>query len=399
MARLLSRPTRWISAQRVVVPIVALALTVVAVQSAAIRLLQMGTLSILPVGLFDDARTILLRSGVAEPMLTTRDRLSPTLLGPARAAHRADPLDPLPFVVAGLIERDRRRARALFEQGARRDPRLSASRLHLIRTALQTGRYDQGIALLAQTVSLRPDQASTLMPALLLARAAPNGGATVMRAMRRDANLRNKAAVYLASAPDPDGLLPRLAAMGLSDEARTTAIAQLARSNRFTEAYHLWRGAAPGTTAEPFDPELRGLKAPAPFGWTLASDSNLTAFFGDDAGGHLAAEMFGRVRTPVVTQSILLKPGRYRLVAAAQSLSPALTGGAFDWSVNCADARSGAYLATMRFAAASSGAQSRAVDFTVAPTCPAQTLTLTALPGDNGRSFKMRFTAIRVEPA
>jgi hypothetical protein len=388
------------TAQRVLILLAALLLALVLLQSAAVRLMRIGSIPVLPTTLFDDARTILLRRGVAEPMLTTRDRLPPAMLAPARAAHLADPLDPLPFVVAGLVERDGERAHALFEQSMRRDPRLSASRLHLIRIALQTGRYDQAIALLAQTVSLRPDQAGTLMPALLLARAAPGGDTIVMRAMRADPVLRDRAAVYLASAPDPDRLLPRLAAMGLSNPARVTAIAQLARSNRFADAYRLWRGNAHGTTPEPFDPDLRGLKAPAPFGWTLASDSNLTAYFGDDAGaGHLTAEMFGQVRTLVATQSVLLAPGRYQLVATAQSLSPALTGGAFDWSIACAGVQENSTLATIRLPAASTGVQTRATTFVVPPDCVAQTMTLTAIPGEVGRSFKMQFIAIRVRPA
>lgn len=388
------------TAQRIVILLAATVLVLVVLQSAAVRLMRVGALPTGPVTLFGDARTILLRSDIAEPMLATRDRLPLAMLAPARAAHRADPLDPLPFVVAGLAERDGARALALFEQGVRRDPRLSAARLHLIRAALQAGRFDQGIAMLAQTVSLRPDQAPTLIPALLAARAAPGGDATVMRAMRRNPALRDKAAVYLASTPDPDRLLPRLAALGLSPDARVATIAQLARGNRFTDAYRLWRGIEPGTGPEPFDPELRGTKAPAPFGWTLASDSNLNAFFGDDAG-HLTAEMFGQVRTPVVTQTILLPPGRYQLVAAAQSLSPPLTGGAFDWSIGCAgsNARASDDLASMRFPAASSGPQQRATVFVVPPACPAQTLTLTGAPGDSGRSFKMRFTAVRVRPA
>ena len=388
------------SVQRIAIVLAALLLVLVAVQSAAVRLVRIGALPTLLVTLFDDARTVLLRSGIAEPMLTTRERLPATTLATARVAHHADPLDPLPFVVAGLTERDGARALALFEQSVRRDPRLSAGRLHLIRAALQNGRFDQGIAMLAQTVSLRPDQAPTLIPALLLARAAPEGDAIVMRAMRRDALLRDKAAIYLASAPDPDRLLPRLAAFGLSPGARVTVIAQLARSNRFTDAYRLWRGTEPGAGAEPFDPELRGIKASAPFGWTLASDSNLNAYFGDDAG-HLTAEMFGQVRTTVVTQLVLLPPGRYQLIAAAQSLSPPLTGGAFDWSIACAGTNTGVVsdLATLRFPAASDGPQQRATTVVVPPACPAQTLTLTGAPGDSGRSFKMRFTLVRVRPA
>lgn len=387
-------------AQRIVILIAALLLVLVALQSAALQFMRVGALPILPAASFGDARVILLRGGIAEPMLTTRERLPVSALAIARRAHRADPLDPLPFVVAGLTERDGSRAGPLFAQGMRRDPRLSAARLHLIRVALQSGRFEQGIGILAQTVSLRPDQAPTLIPALLVARAAPDGDAIVTRAMRRDPVLRDKAAVYLASAADPDRLVLRLADMGLSPGARDTAIAQLARSNRYADAYRLWRGSEPGVGAEPFDPELRGTKAPAPFGWTLASDSNLNAYFGEN-GGHLTAEMFGQVRTPVVTQSVLLPPGRYQMTAEAQSLSPALSGGAFDWSIDCAGPSTGATpdLATMRFAAATTGVQRRAIAFIVPPACPAQTLTLTGAPGDSGRSFKMRFTFIRILPA
>jgi len=387
-------------AQRIAILIAGLLLAAVALQSAALQLMRVGALPILPATFLEDARVILLRGGIAEPMLATSERLPATALARARRAHRADPLDPLPFVVAGLAERDRPRALALFTEAMRRDPRLSAARLHLIRAALQSGRFKQGIAVLAQTVSLRPDQAPTLIPALLVARAAPDGDAVVMRAMRRDPVLRDKAAIYLASTADPDRLVLRLAGMGLSPGARETAIAQLARSNRYTDAYRLWRGTEPAASAEPFDPDLRGIKAPAPFGWTLASDSNLNAYFGDN-GEHLTAEMFGQVSTPVVTQSILLPPGRYQMTATAQSLSPALSGGAFDWSIGCAGASTGATpdLATMRFTAATTGAQRRASAFVVAPNCPAQTLTLTGVPGDTGRSFKMRFTSIRIRPA
>lgn len=388
------------SAQRIAVVIAALLLAVVALQSAALQLMRVGALPVLPTALFEDARIVLLRSGVAEPMLATRQRLPEAAFTTARRAHRADPLDPLPFVVAGLAERDRPRALALFAEAMRRDPRLSAARLHLIRAALQSGRFDRGIAVLAQTVSLRPDQAPTLIPALLVARAAPDGDAVVMRAMRRDPVLRDKAAIYLASTADPDRLVLRLAGMGLSPGARDIAIAQLARSNRYTDAHRLWRGTEPDASAEPFDPELRGTKAPAPFGWALASDSNLNAYFGDN-GGHLTAEMFGQVRTPVVTQSVLLPPGRYQMIAEAQSLSPALSGGAFDWSIGCAGPRAGATpdLATMRFAASTSGLQRRALAFVVPPGCSAQALTLTGAPGDSGRSFKMQFTSIRILPA
>lgn len=86
--------------------------------------------------------------------------------------------------------------------------------------------------------------------------------------------------------------------------------------------------------AWPFDSDLRHTSAPAPFNWSVLSD--LAEF---KEGGGLDLTYLGRGRLSLLEQTILLAPGRYRLVAKLSG-DARDNGGGFGWSVECiGDAR------------------------------------------------------------
>lgn len=321
-------------------------------------------------------REIASASGAGRP-------IDPSTFERLEEAAKAAPIEPLPFIVAGIRAQLAGRddvAKQAFEAARLRDPRSIPARYFLAAHHLRRG-DSAGLRDVAALARLAPGGTEAIAP-YLAAFAQQERSWPAIRAVFAD-NPRIRDSVLSALASDPANLRPVLALGGTYDPAKgpwlRAMIDTLVAKQQYAQARRLWErtagiadgGGSPGL----FDPDFRNDRALPPFNWALTSSSVGLA---ERRSGRLQVIFYGQSGGNLARQLMLLPPGRYRLAA------PARGGGPSDllfWHVRCA---SGAAAEIGR-----APARQESVSFAVPANCPAQWLELNGRSSDFGRETEL----------
>jgi hypothetical protein len=260
----------------------------------------------------------------------------------AEAAHR-DPLGAEPFLYFGLRaigRNDVKRGERLLLEARQRNPRLRLARLALLALFLRTGRIDEGASEAAALVRIAPRSESVLVPELARLAVDPETQNQVIAAFGADPLMGLVLNHLVQKGADPD-LVLRLSARqpvargGDVAPWQARLIEALVQRGDLERAHALWRrySAIPdGARETVYDPRFEGLPGPPPFNWSYAS-GNLGAAE-RVSGPALEVDYFGRASGPLVEQTTVLTPGRYRLSLRAEG-SATGQGSRLAWRVTC----------------------------------------------------------------
>ena len=293
-----------------------------------------------------------------------------------RALARVAPLRPEPFLVHGAIalrSGDFERAEKLLLQARQLAPRSAAARILLADLWVAQGRIRDGFGELAALSRLVPKSSEQIAPAL--AQYAKNPGAAPELARMIEGNPRLKQPLLAALAADPSNLalilqLDRVGpagAPGASPQWQRILLGALVQQGQYRRAYELWAQLSGQAGERPllFNGNFQQLSAPPPFNWNLDSGR---AGLAEPAGGRLRVLHYGRARSALASQLLLLPPGEYQLTA---HVSGKVVPGALAWTIRCLP--KGARLAQVEVPSA----RAMTAAFRVPADCAAQHLELT----------------------
>ncbi len=308
--------------------------------------------------------------------------IDPETFAQLEQAARAAPIEPQPFVVAGIraqLDGQQGGAEKAFEAARLRDPRSLPARYFLATSKLQRGDVE-GLRDVAALARLSPGGTTSIAP-YLAAFVQQQRAWGPIRAMFRD-NPSVRDVVLSSLATDPDNLRLVLVLGDTVDPAKgpwlQTMIGTLIAARQYDRAKVLWeRTAGIPAGARPaglFDPDFRNASALPPFNWQLTSSSLGLA---ERRSGRLQIIFYGQDSGLLARQLLLLAPGRYRLAASA-------TGGkgsdSLFWHVRC-DGPSPSELGRAPI-------RQGGVTFEVPGNCPAQWLELNGRASDFGREVE-----------
>jgi hypothetical protein len=299
------------------------------------------------------------------------------------AAASVAPLAPEPFLVRGVdaeLAGNPVLAGRAFEAARRRNPRSLAAHYFLADHYLRTNQPAAGLAELARLTRLVPDGIGSVAP--YYARYAKEaGGAEGMREVLR---------VHPEFAPEVLSVLAADAAnadlvLYLAGDLRNSSgesplwhgrlIEALVTAGQFQKARAVWSKLSGESLADDglFDPRFSGKKAPSPFNWSLLSNaSGLAEAQGD---GRLHIIYYGRDNATLASQTLTLRPGRYRLSFKIDGSSKALSSLA--WKLSCLPPNRPVFSLGLP----ANGGQA-AGEFSIGGDCPAQQLVLTGTSPD-----------------
>ena len=290
-----------------------------------------------------------------------------------RAARRA-PLEPQPFIVAGIraqLSGQADMADRAFAAARLRDPRSLPARYFLATSRLQRGDIE-GLRDVAALARLEPNGGKALVPYLANLARQPQARAGIRAMFRASPGVRDAVLSSLAADPGNVGLV--LALGETADPAKgpwlKTMIDVLIANRRYAEAKSLWERTAGTRSQGLFDADFRNPSPLPPFNWELTSSSLGLA---ERRSGRLQVIFHGQDSGTLARQLMLLPPGQYRISAPASGPDGS---GALHWLVRC-DKGTGEL--------ARAAVRQGGLAFGVPAGCPAQWLELTARATDFGR--------------
>ena len=289
-------------------------------------------------------------------------------------AARAAPLEPQPFIVAGIraqLAGRAAQAEQAFEAARLRDPRSLPARYFLATSKLQRGDVE-GLRHVAALTRLEPNGGQGLVPYLAAFARQKRAWGPIRVMFETNHSVRDS--VLTALAGDPANLNLVMALGGTADPTKApwlrTMIGTLIASRQYDRARALWERTAGVRSSGLFDPGFRNPAPPPPFNWELTSSSLGLA---ERRSGQLQVIFYGQDSGTLARQLLLLPSGQYRLnaPAAAPEGSDALF-----WLVRC----DGRPVELARVPVRADG-----LKFAVPADCPAQWLELVAQASDFGR--------------
>ena len=311
------------------------------------------------------------------------------------AAARA-PLAPEPFLVRGVdaqLAGNPTLAGRAFEAARQRDPRSLAAHYFLADHFLRTNQPEAGLEELARLTRLVPNGIASVAP--YYARyAKERGGAArmkkvlgehpefapdVMAALAMEASNADLILYLAGDHPEPQGEPPLW---------HGRLVEGLVASGQYRKARVIWSqlsGEQFASDSGLFDPQFSGKKAPPPFNWSLLSTASGLAE--EQGNGRLHVIYYGRDNADLASQTLTLRPGRYRLSLKVEGGTKSLSSLA--WKLSCLPAKR--TLLSLALAAP----QGQPVgDFTIGSDCPAQLLSLTGTPPDYPETVDVTLSAL-----
>ena len=298
-------------------------------------------------------------------------------------AAQAAPLEPQPFIVAGVraqIEGQSAKAEQAFEAARLRDPRSLPARYFLATAKLQRGEVE-GLRDVAALARLEPNGGKSLVPYLASFAGQKRARGAIRAMFRTNPGIRDAVLTSLAS--DPANLQLVLALGGTADAANApwlrTMMASLIASRQYSQALSLWERSVGTRSAGLFDPDFRNASAPPPFNWELTSSSLGLA---ERRSGRLQVIFYGQDSGTLARQLLLLSPGQYRLTAPTSGSG---NSDALFWLVRCDGGSTELGRAPVR---------QNGLRFEVPAGCPAQWLELVGTASDFGREAETTIGAM-----
>ena len=264
-----------------------------------------------------------------------------------------------------------------FAASYRRDPRNEAARIWIAQRAIDGGDMALAIKLLDGLIAIGPERSQLYLEAMAQLASLPGGAVAVGTRLESQPWWAGQVVSRLNKTLLDLDLLLELNRRTLATQGEY--MARVLKEAGPEIAFRYWLRLVPEAEAArftwPYDGELRNKPAPTPFNWTLHSD--LAEFM---PGGGLDLTYLGRGRLALLEQTLLLGPGRYRLVAKLSG-DARDNGGGFGWSVACVSDAS--ELGRVIARPLTSKSKSYTFEFVVPATdCPDQRLLLGGEPGE-----------------
>jgi tetratricopeptide (TPR) repeat protein len=298
-------------------------------------------------------------------------------LAELRQLAASEPLAVEPMLIQGAValrSGDYKRAEALLLEARRRGPRSPGARYLLGDVYLRTGRPLQAMAEMAVLNRLIPAASMQLAPALAQYAMTPGAGASgqVASILAAYPELEQPLLAELAKEPKNADLVLLLAGRSRSRTAsppwQRVLLNSMIKTGEHAKARAIWAKLARVPEAEPglFNAAFQPINAPPPFNWEITGGSGGVA---EAREGGLEILYFGRDDVVFARQTLLLRPGRYRLQmnVTARSGDPAAAA----WSVSCLGAKEALIDLPLRSGAVGA-------DFSVPGGCPVQEIRLRA---------------------
>ncbi|HEX8626132.1 MAG TPA: hypothetical protein VF782_13795 [Allosphingosinicella sp.] len=313
-----------------------------------------------------------------------------------------------PFYVAARVAEqkgDLRRAILLMEEVRRRRYSHPGARMQLMIYYIKAERFPEGLAEVDFILRSNEDLRPALLPELTKLIADPEGRAALATILAKEPTWREPffgvAGTRKLSTSDARDLYERIRRLKPNGDLlfeRQLVLQTQASSGDYAGARQTWLSALPQQEREAgrymFDGAFRGVRAPAPFGWTFKDvDAGRAEPARDGQRTYLDVAYFGGRNVVLAEQTLALAPGAHTLRLVARSPN-GVTSGRLFWRLAClpGDSQIGA-LDTSR-AAADNRRFSAA--FTVPAACPGQLLTLVAEPGDVAAVVNLEIASMEI---
>lgn len=283
---------------------------------------------------------VILESGLADvgTMAAASRPVDQALVRRLLAASAKAPLAPEPFLVRGVeaqLAGNGQLALQAFLAARARNPRTVAARYFLADHYLKSGQTGPGLAEISVLARLVPQSLPNMAPFLAEYARSPGAAPQVKAVLQTHPQLEPVLLNTLAAdAANADLIMTLWSGRG-GDEARTwqgRLLSQLVESGRFDMARNSWSRFT-GIAPQPgglFDPDFKSQALP-PFGWTLASGPAGVAE--SEGTGRLHILFYGRDDLVLASQTLTLKPGRYRLSMNVDTNSP--PSKSLEWAIGC----------------------------------------------------------------
>lgn len=333
----------------------------------------------------------------------------------SRDALRRAPLSAEPLVVAALdaSARDQpARARQLFEEARRRDPRSIVSRYWLFDYDLRNGDYALGMAEAAPLMRLQSRAASAITTVLTALIDLPAARPALVTALRGDPIWREGFFQQVSAIPRLRGeaaaLLQQIGGAGSGGDAQDeqrAVIQSLVRDGEIDRARALWLQLLPaadraGATGI-YDGDFAGKPGTLPFNWRIAGSrdgiAQRAAAPETAQRTGLAIRFSGDRAALLAEQMVVARPGAYRLSFAAKALDgEPSTETALRATVQCAG--HGKPLARSDVQRFANDLAAHDLDFTMPATCKAALVQFSVVPGIMPGPLDVLLTDVRLAP-
>jgi hypothetical protein len=276
-----------------------------------------------------------------EELVTTKGKISDQTAERVVAAVAEAPLAADPFFIQGmraLSAGNLSNGERLLTEARERHPRHRLVRVLLLAVYVQTQRAALAAQEIAVVSRLMPQASQLLVPEIAKLAREPGTRGAVIEAIGADPLMDEVLNFLAAQGAEPEllqALAVRRPAVG---QARllpwqSAAIETSLQRAGVAAAYALWRrfsGMGAGESYLLYDPGFEGRPGGPPFNWEFASSNVGSAERA--RGSALSIEFFGRVSGPLVSQLLVLPPGRYRLAFEAEGDAK---DGSLKWRVGC----------------------------------------------------------------
>jgi hypothetical protein len=290
-----------------------------------------------------------------------------------RRAAVADPLAAEPFAVRGVqaqVSGDRQLAVEAFQAAALRDGRSLPARYFLAEQYLRAGDAARGLKEIAVLARMVPNGVDSLGPYVAAYAKDPTARPQMLSLFRSDPRIELSTLTALsADAENADLIMALATPAAKAPQWAPRLLESLVEAGEFGKARTIWASLShlgEKDVGPIFDPRFQDPIPPAPFNWSLTSSS--VGLAERQPGGRLHVLYYGQDDGTLASQTLVLKPGRYRLTMhVSGDLS---RGRALSWMLICGG--SPAPLLSLPLASASLSAS-----FDVPANCAGQTLALT----------------------
>ena len=334
-------------------------------------------------------------------------------LAVARRAARAAPLDALPYYIVGAVNAPETvaRRRTLVAMALHRDPRLRPAWSWTVADRVAANDVP-GITRALLRLAVLGTDAQQLWGAIAQLSADPSARAIIKSEIRRGAPWRDTYLAALSSSPvDRAVVFEMLESVGKhapvsaappppgTPDDRRAFLAALIDRKDYERAYLAWVQWLPAASQEAvghvFDGSFKGRAALPPFAWRMIEGAGGSAAI-DPAIG-LSLDYSGNDVADVAQQTLLLSPGRYRVVSQAKfdSVSIDSATSPVAWNLTCLP--DGKQLGQLALPLDGVERRIAGAPFEVATACQAQLLALKVGPSDFGKRIAGHIRAVTIE--
>jgi len=293
-------------------------------------------------------------------------------------------------------------ARPIMQEVVRRNPRAKAGRIWLMADALRRGDLPTATGHIERLMAIDPTQSLGYFPILADIAKQRGGERVIADVLARGPMWRAQFLGFLTTRGVAPERIFRLnnglagATRGGAEAAQSALIQQFIDRGDYDGAYIAWVNFLPPSTLTKvttvYDGGFAGLPGPHPFNWTFGD--NDAASVGIDPGHGLHIEYSGAQSVRLASQTILLKPGTYRLDYTVQGSGEVADGGTIAWHLSCLPGNKP--ILELPVSGLTDRATARAARFTVPADCNPQLLSLDATLGTFPQSRSLNIAQVAI---